>query len=377
MVDIEKKLKQLPLAKLSKRVDIFLRFKFWQLSWQHSFSKLSGALVIKKSIPVAIIISLLAMVIGLPYYAYASSQVVRGDILYPVKQVIERVELNLAQTPEKKVEVYNKLAERRLSEIETLSNQQTTTTTEDNLAATIDEMGVLTTQASTQIASSPASSSQQQPAAKIVRLKEKQLIKMEEIANQRGLSANDKLLDSLALALDDLKQGKKEKDALNTRVPFIQISTSSKAYYDLRFSRPGRASTTIATTTASSTVASKPGREEPGRGQAKFNQEIIVGSLFTAKERVGLLRNSLSAEAIATSEMENLFIKLNTRLEKAQSAIDSGNFNQAQGLIKSTDALSNNAKQFLKHFERASSTPWQVMGEDRKNSKKRFNNREN
>ena len=58
---------------------------------------------------------LLMLLIIVPGYAYASSSVTQGHLLYPVKTAIERVELNLSRTPEAQVKTYEKLAERRLS----------------------------------------------------------------------------------------------------------------------------------------------------------------------------------------------------------------------------------------------------------------------
>jgi hypothetical protein len=369
MIDIVKKLKKLPQAKLSKKADLLLRFKFWQLSWQNKFLNYQSAFLLRKLIPATVVLSLLVMIIALPYYAYANDQIVRGDALYPVKQIVERVELSLAPTPAKKAEVYSKLAERRLSEIEILSSQQATTS-ENNLATTIDEMNALTAQASAQVADSLPVASQQQAETKITKLKEKQFTKIKEVANHWGLNSNDKLLDSLAITLDDLKPQKNQ--AADIKIPSIQISTSSKEYY-LHFNQARKFPTTTitnATTTASSTIGAK-----PERARTENNQGLIAESLIGAKEKMKILRGSLSTEAIATSEMQNLFFKLNDRLDKAQSAINAGDLNQAQGLIKSTEALGNNAKHFLKSFDQASSTRAQLLekerGKDREGSRNR------
>lgn len=57
------------------------------------------------------------------FYAYASEGVVEGDILYPVKKSIEKVEETFAKTEEDRTLFYQKMAERRLNELDYLESQ--------------------------------------------------------------------------------------------------------------------------------------------------------------------------------------------------------------------------------------------------------------
>jgi hypothetical protein len=57
-------------------------------------------------------------------YAYASDTVVNGDLLYPLKLGTEKVEGLLAITPERKVEYYNKMADRRMKEFTHLEQKR-------------------------------------------------------------------------------------------------------------------------------------------------------------------------------------------------------------------------------------------------------------
>ncbi|MEK7547743.1 MAG: hypothetical protein AAB540_02520 [Patescibacteria group bacterium] len=57
-------------------------------------------------------------------YAYSSDSVVNGDLLYPLKLGTEKVEGLLAVTPERKVEYYNKMADRRMEEFTHLEQKR-------------------------------------------------------------------------------------------------------------------------------------------------------------------------------------------------------------------------------------------------------------
>ena len=67
---------------------------------------------------VALVVALLGSISGIAYAAEAS---LPGDGLYPVKQVIEQVQLGLALTPQDEAELLVRLSEERLREAEQLS----------------------------------------------------------------------------------------------------------------------------------------------------------------------------------------------------------------------------------------------------------------
>ena len=348
MIDIEEKLNNLPKGKLSKRVDWHLRFSFLKLRWQVFFNKFSALSAARRMAPIAIAVVLLLSLVCLPYYAYASEDVVRGNVLYPIKQSIEKIELSLADTPAKKADVYTKLAERRLEELEKLSNGDSVAAN-DNLAATIDEITVLTVQASSEAEDKVnTEEKKQQIEDRVAQIKEKQLDRMEKIANKFGLRASDNLLDSLAVNIDDLKKDKQAKNIFSEVLSEIKISTSSQDYKNFVHSRASTSSSTVIST---STIVTK-----PGRASIKIDQKIIAESWSTANDQVTILKNNIIAEGIENAELDDLFGRLDDRLNKAQAAIKSGNFNQADGLIKSTEALSNNAKHFLHYNIIATST---------------------
>jgi len=67
---------------------------------------------------VAVVVALLASVSGVAYAAEAS---LPGDDLYPVKQVIEQIQLGLSQSEEAEAKLWVRLSEERLREAEQLS----------------------------------------------------------------------------------------------------------------------------------------------------------------------------------------------------------------------------------------------------------------
>lgn len=352
--NIEEQLNKLPKAKLSRKKDFVLRWQFLKISWRKSWQEVLDIIKLRKLAPIFTMITVLALIVFVPSYAYASSNVTRGNILYPIKQGIEKVELSLADTPNKKVEVYTKLASRRLAEANTLNNRESKQS-ENSLAETIDEMVELTVSATTIVDTGLKNNRQENVTEKIREAKRQQLTVMEKIANKQGLRASDKLLDSLVLAIDDLKKEKTNSDQENN-VPKFKIATSSEAYrFEHSQSAASSASTVfkIATSTATSTIKSRIEKD-------RVSQEIIEQYFDITTEHINSLKESLSSEDkkgdLNNEQTEEFFKRLDDRIQKVRDAINSGNLNQANGLIKSTEALSNNANSFIKKHYTATST---------------------
>ena len=118
MDNLEKKLNNLPRARLRRRADLRIRFRLYaailkkrlapekmRFSW--NFRALAGSV-------------LLLILIVVPGYAYAGVNVVPGDFLYPLKMKLEEIELSLARK-KKKVEIYAELSAKRLAEAKVLA----------------------------------------------------------------------------------------------------------------------------------------------------------------------------------------------------------------------------------------------------------------
>ncbi len=87
-----------------------------------SRSELRYAFMRKIAIGFAIILPCLLG--GTTAYAYNSSSVTEGSVLYPVKRGIETVQIRFARTPSDQAVVHIQMYSRRLDEAERLSNAQ-------------------------------------------------------------------------------------------------------------------------------------------------------------------------------------------------------------------------------------------------------------
>ncbi|PIZ71576.1 hypothetical protein COY07_04640 [Candidatus Peregrinibacteria bacterium CG_4_10_14_0_2_um_filter_43_11] len=109
-----KMLEAMPRFKRSKSADIRFRFRLFKKQLQ----SIGFALAIKRFASITVTAVFLFAVGG---SAYAQqSHVTRGDFLYSFKQLTEKAELALANTPQKKVEKHLKFAKRRQEELEVL-----------------------------------------------------------------------------------------------------------------------------------------------------------------------------------------------------------------------------------------------------------------
>ena len=136
-------------------------------------------------------------------FAYASEEVTQGNILYPLKRFMENVEIGFPKSAAAKIKTYEKLADRRLDEAKVLSKQNGPDT-KNNLVDTIKEAIDLSGQAS-----NLNFNTQSENNAKIISQSEDQQInKLDEVAKNIGLSGDDKIIDALTLAFDNIKNKK-------------------------------------------------------------------------------------------------------------------------------------------------------------------------
>lgn len=115
------------LAKESKPSKQFQRDLLNKLKEQHKAKHPSDYSfwfkILKFKAQVGGAFAVLALFTSTTIYAYNSPRVTNGHILYPVKTTIEEIEENFADTPEEKSAFYNKMALRRIEEIETLEGK--------------------------------------------------------------------------------------------------------------------------------------------------------------------------------------------------------------------------------------------------------------
>ena len=127
---LEKILNNLPKNKLSRRADLRIKFQLYRLlafaylkrlfSFNHELSLLNKGLVAAM---------VLVVIFGATsIFAYASDSVVPGNIIYPLKKAVEKLEQNIAPSKTAKIAAYEKQSVRRLEEAVNLSEKNSSTT---------------------------------------------------------------------------------------------------------------------------------------------------------------------------------------------------------------------------------------------------------
>ena len=127
---LEKILNNLPKNKLSRYADLKIKFQLYRLlafaylkrlfTFNHQLTLLNKGLV--AAMIVIIIFGATSV------FAYASDSVVPGNIIYPLKKAVEKLEQNIAPNKIAKIAVYEKQSVRRLEEAVNLSQENSTTT---------------------------------------------------------------------------------------------------------------------------------------------------------------------------------------------------------------------------------------------------------
>jgi hypothetical protein len=130
MDNLEKILNSLPKNKLSRSADFKIRFQLYRLMFfaylKNLFTFHHQLSFFNKGLVAALVI--IVMFGATSIFAYASDSVVPGNIIYPLKKAVEKIEQNIAPNKTAKIAVYEKQSVRRLEEAVNLSQQNSTTT---------------------------------------------------------------------------------------------------------------------------------------------------------------------------------------------------------------------------------------------------------
>lgn len=139
MDNLEELLTALPKNKISRTADLKIRFKLYRLIIQNRLNNFFDLFVwqltpLKKIWALALVILLLFGTTSV--YAYASSDVVPGSQLYPLKIAIEKIEQKITVDNSAKIVNLEKFSTRRLEEAVNLSekNQKTNRVVAANVA---------------------------------------------------------------------------------------------------------------------------------------------------------------------------------------------------------------------------------------------------
>jgi hypothetical protein len=127
---LEKILNSLPKNKLSRYADFKIRFQLYRLMFFAYLKKLftfnHQLSLFNKGLVAALVVIVIFGATSI--FAYASDSVVPGNIIYPLKKAVEKLEQNIAPSKAAKIAVYEKQSVRRLEEAVNLSQKDSTTT---------------------------------------------------------------------------------------------------------------------------------------------------------------------------------------------------------------------------------------------------------
>ncbi len=299
--------------------------------------------------------------VGISSYAYASPSVTRGDALYSLKTAYERMGLRNADTNFERVQVYSKLALRRLEEAKVLAGELGTEsvpavvsflnipvayaeTTTDGFAingveAQFDETGTAyflisttgevtaLTEAAIEEAEEITDPTELQEALEVIDATQTTQVEgLAEVAAEVGTDGDEAVVDAVAVAIDETIEDSAEVDAaLETVADAVEA---------------GDAEVTIEIATATDASSEDADEEESVDGDA--------AKLTVAQETIATFKADLLASGVSEEEAQKLFDRVDAKLLKAQEALADGNVNKMQGLLKATKALTNNAKHFAK-----------------------------
>ena len=127
---LEKILNDLPKNKLSRLANFKIKFQLYRLMFFAYLKKLftfnHQLSFLNKGLVAALVV--IVMFGATSIFAYASASVVPGNIIYPLKKAVEKLEQNIAPNKTAKIAVYEKQSVRRLEEAVNLSEKNSTTT---------------------------------------------------------------------------------------------------------------------------------------------------------------------------------------------------------------------------------------------------------
>lgn len=362
--NIEKKLSGLPRAKLSKKADRKIRFRLYLLMLKNklfNFPALNKAgFWLKPATSLALLI--LFLFLGSGAYAYSSDKVTRGHFFYPFKRGLERVELDFSLSQLAKVRTYSKFAQRRVAEAKVLSlggrlsigfissaRAQAEATGVDSgemfsyLSKTINESVVNIEQAKDEAVKITAGQKLARALEIISQTEERQLETLEDIAGIVGIDTGDQDLDSIAVALDTVR--KQHRDIIKK----AELAAKAARKQDkINLAE-------LADDDASSSVQSEIEDEVVASSSVKFSDPAEAeSSLIQLKNKIENFKGSLKDNNLDEEEFNKLFDRLDKKIETAQETIDQGNLNKLSGILRATEALTNNGRHFLRLKERRS-----------------------
>jgi len=351
MNNFEKQLNNLPRARLSRRADLLIRYKLMCAGLKQYFSGVSFnffAMAGLRPVLAAVVILVLVFSGATSAYAYNSSQITRASALYPVKRGLEKIESRFATTPAAQVKFHNKLAGRRIAEAQFLSlgsaaftADQTASSTGEALPVKLEyenEFNDTLRDADDEIERANERAREigdrtelDRSLALLSDAHLNELGKIKAMAEAVGIEADDRTTDNIALILENIK-GRQQR------------IVRAISQFDGDLKRAGENEDDEDGASASSS------EKNIAKGQsASTTPDEAASSLDRVRNEIKVLESELSQGGrISNKQIKRLTERLNKKINQAETAIQAGDLSKFNGLLRATEALTNNGQHFLK-----------------------------
>ncbi len=237
----------------------------------------------------AVIATLLLFILAIPSYAYTSTSVVNGTLLYSVKKGLESIEYSLASSEEEKTEKDLKFAEKRLDEVSFMLKEKKDS---DEVVEVINELKETFVKVSKSNVDEPLAISKHDEKIKIIA----KGIKLE----------TERVVDSLAKTIEELNKVNTHKNE-----DILKI--------------------------------------EENLGENKVHQELVEERIRKIKNNVDQKIKDLKGE-YRNEDLFKLKGNLNNKIQKAEEAMIDKNEETARNYIEKTRVLNNNAEYFVRQI---------------------------
>lgn len=344
---LDKKLNKLPKAKMSFLKKARLKYQLYILVLKDTFdSSLVGALQYR----LVAIGLLIAVIFGLPLYSYASPGVNRNNILYPIKEGLEKIELAAAITEEQKMEKLEKFSDRRLEEAELISTKIESKEDKEVLSSTIDKALELKNIAN-EISTNIVIEKTEELADKQEKNSSKQIEKLNSIASNVGINEEEDLVEKIAEAMETVSR-KSLIPEIRREVFELRDLNSGRAQENIRANRNEFEEAPVSTSTEKTMEAEAVSEESRNRSRGMKSQVEIntekKGDVQALEEQINNLKNEIREDDYDEKDVKTLFEALDKRVKDANKALEDDADKNIDSFINSTRAITNNAKQFIK-----------------------------
>lgn len=334
---------RLPKAKLSKKAQFKFLIKFFGLSVGKT-EEVAVKNMSKKHVFAFLGVLVILLAMSVAVFAYNSKTVTVHDSLFVIKRAGEKMKVAIS-SGFGEVKANTQIAERRLAEFKYLlglngnnnisfdiklintamaSENGLSDEEEAEISDTLEMMIQATEDSMNSLEKLSESVEVEEALELIEELQEEELEVMEEALELEDIDEEDDIDDfkeNIALTKEKTKLNKQEMERVRERVR------------EKKDKKDNESKIIVETST-----------EKQAKSISPEELEDLLGD---TEEQFNTWKTEL-LDQVSEEDTQKLLERIDDRFVKIQEAIADGKINQAQGLIKSVDALKNNAKHFIK-----------------------------